>query len=141
ASGTCKTSAMTEAVYGGDGAAGTVASGIALTNKSSTACAVSGFPTLTFVDANGKAYKVVVNHARAAATKVTVAPGGKAYFTVKLGNTPVGGQKGPCDPPAAGMRISLGDGSNPLTDPGPWRACGAAEVGPLTAKPDPNLHK
>jgi len=143
ASGTCKTSAMTETVYGGDAGAGSVYSGIALTNKSSTACTVSGFPTLTFVDANGKAYKVVVAHAKVTAAKFTVAAGGKAYFTVKLGDVPSSGQKaGPCDPPAAGMLISLStDGAGALTDKGPWRACGSAEVGPLTAKPEPGLHK
>jgi len=142
ASGACKTSAMTETVYGGDGAAGTISSGIALTNKSSTACSVSGFPTITFVDANGKAYTKVVNHARTPTTKFMVAAGGKAYFTVRLSDVPVNNEKGPCDPPAAGMRISLSsDGSSPLTDKGPWRACGTPQVGPLTAKPDPNVHK
>jgi hypothetical protein len=142
-SGTCKASAMTEATYGGNGTAGTVYTGIVLTNKSSAPCAVTGYPTVAFVDAGGKLYKVQVEHITGTtASKVTVAAGGKAYFTVQLSDVPVNNQKAPCQPAAAGMLISLSsDGSSPVTDKGPWRACGIAHVGPVTAKPDPNLHK
>jgi hypothetical protein len=140
--GTCSTAAMTEAVYGGASTGGTTYSGVALTNKSQSACTVSGFPTIEFADANGKAFKVTISHARAAATKFTVAPGGKAYFTVRLGDKAAANEKAPCDPPADAMLISLSsNGSDALTDQGPWHACGTKEVGPLTPKPDPNLHK
>jgi hypothetical protein len=144
AGGTCKAADMTETVYGGDGTAGAIYSGVQLTNKSSKACTVSGFPTISFVDDKGTAYKFTVAHAGTAATKFSVAAGGKAYFTIKLSTVPTssGKQQGPCDPPAAAMRISLaGDGSDYATDKGPWHACGSAMVGPLTAKPDPNMHK
>lgn len=134
---------MAETVYGGDGTAGTIYTGVQLTNKSSKTCTVSGFPTISFVDDKGTVYKFTVAHANTTATTFSVAAGGKAYFTIKLSDVPTSsGKQGPCDPPAAAMRISLaGDGSDYATDKGPWHACGSGMVGPLTAKPDPNMHK
>jgi hypothetical protein len=141
--GVCKASAMAEAGYGGDGAAGTGYSGLVLTNKASTSCKVPGYPVVSFVDASGKAYKFPVHYNHGSASTLTVAPGGKVYFIVGLGLGPMNDdqKQAPCDPAAAGMRISFStDGSDALTDKGAWRACGAADVTPFTTKPDPNMH-
>ena len=75
-------------------------------------------------------------------TRFVVPPGGLAYFEVSIGHANVGDEGAPCDPPAAGLLISLpGDGYT-LNLPGPWRACGQgwARLKPLHDTPDPNMH-
>jgi hypothetical protein len=140
--GRCSAADFKAASYGGDGAAGSSYTGVALTNVSKHSCTLSGVPGVRFVDAAGKALPTAARSSGGPVTRFTVKPGGKAYFTIRTANIEADNEGAPCHPEAAGIQVTLRGSTSPAHLTGPFHACqhGAVEVSPLTAKPDPDLH-
>jgi hypothetical protein len=140
--GQCSAAGFRIATYGGDGAAGSAYTGIALTNASKHSCTLSGVPGVRFTDAAGKALPTAAKSSGDPASRFTVKPGGKAYFTIRTANVEDDNEGAPCNPEAAGLEVTLPGGTSHVRLAGRFHACqqGAVEVFPLTAKPDPYLH-
>jgi hypothetical protein len=140
--GRCTAADLRIAAYGGDGAAGSAYTGIALTNASQHSCTLSGVPGVRFVDAAGKALPTAARSTGGTSTKFTVKPGGKGYFTIRTVNVEDGNEGAPCTPPAAALQVTVPGGTSHVSLAGPFHACqhGSIDVFPLTAKPDPNMH-
>jgi len=93
---TCPASALTGAVHGSSGGAGTIETTIVLHNASGAACTLSGYPGLTLLDANGNALTTTTVRGgdlafeRVPPTTVTLAPGQDAMFNVGTTDVPTG---------------------------------------------------
>ncbi len=96
----CRGPALTLAVVGTQGAAGTTATTLALTNRGSTVCTLQGYPTVGLIGADGQALASLRSEPRAPAGQregtrpptITIRPGERAYFDVSTSNVPSQGQ-------------------------------------------------
>jgi Protein of unknown function (DUF4232) len=92
----CATTALTAAVAGSTGAAGTIETTVALTSTSGAPCVLSGYPGLLLQTASGSALPTVVvrkgsySFTAMAPTTVTLTHGGSAYFNIGYSDVPVG---------------------------------------------------
>lgn len=87
---TCVRSGLGVETGKSSGAAGTVALGFVVTNISSTACTLQGYPALTLVPKSGS-LSAAVSHT-GAAPLVTLAAAGEAGFVMQYSDVPVNGQ-------------------------------------------------
>ena len=92
----CATTALTAAVAGSSGAAGTIETTVALTSTSAAPCVLGGYPGLQLQTASGSPLPTTVvrkgsySFTAMAPTTVTVTPGGSAYFNIGYSDVPVG---------------------------------------------------
>jgi hypothetical protein len=110
----------------GDAAGGNVVVAISLTNKSSRACSVNGYPDFTLAGTSGS-QPITIEHNgfgmpafSAPPAPVTLSPAGKAGFLVAYLNRPKSGD-GSC---GAASRMSLTIGGAMLTGPVQISVCG-----------------
>jgi hypothetical protein len=139
----CPARDLTVATYGGDGRAGGSVTGVGLTNTGDATCTLHGAIDVVFVDVKGRRLPTTAVYTDNARSVLTLRPGATGYFAAATGNAPAEGEAGaPCDPPAAGLRITPRGSGESLTLRGTWRACGHGriELGPLMPRPDPNWH-
>ncbi|UWZ56655.1 DUF4232 domain-containing protein [Dactylosporangium aurantiacum] len=139
----CPARDLTVATYGGDGHSGGGVTGVGLTNTGDTVCRLSGALDVVWVDAAGRRLPTTATITDGGRSTLSLRPGATGYFGVVVGSVPAADEGGaPCDPPAAGLRITpRGSGGSVLLK-GSWRACGhgRVEIGPLRATRDPNWH-
>ncbi len=96
ATATCQPSQLNIALFGSEGAAGTIELTFFLTNTSTMLCAMHGYPGMELVDATGGNLATVVTRGggltfeNVAVTDVSLAPGQTAYFNLGYGDVPVG---------------------------------------------------
>ncbi|MEV0130098.1 DUF4232 domain-containing protein [Dactylosporangium sp. NPDC050688] len=131
-------------MYGGDGFAGGSVTGVGLTNTGSSTCLLSGALDVVWVDAEGRRLPTAATLTDGGRSTLTLRPGGTGYFSLTRGSMPAADENGaPCDPPAAGLRITPRGNGESLVLKGTWRACGhgRVEIGPLLASPDPSWHE
>jgi hypothetical protein len=96
----CATSQLTAALGGGDAAAGNLYRYLVLTNHSSTACHVTGYPGLSLLDAAGRRIGEPATRDPRSYQAVVLQPGGSASDTVHTVN-----QQGTCLPASVKVRI------------------------------------
>jgi hypothetical protein len=139
----CAARDLKVATYGGDGHAGGGVNGLGLTNTGAVTCTLHGAFEVAFVDAKGRRLPTDALYTDNARSVLTLRPGETGYFSAATGHVPAADETGaPCDPPAAGLRITPRGSGESLTLRGTWRACGHGriEIGPLMPRPDPNWH-
>lgn len=129
----CHTADLSLSRVGGQGAAGTGYTYLALTNISSRTCSLFGYPGVSFRDASGAQVWQPAQRTGAAANTVTVSPGVAGYFVVS-GNDVTGPE---CPQPVSGssMVVYPPDETQPLileAAGGGFLAC-RATVGPVQA--------
>jgi hypothetical protein len=139
ASGTvaCATSQLAASLAGGNGAAGTIETTVALRNNSSRTCVLAGYPALQMVDAQGSAVPTkTVNGGSYAFTKwaqtvVSIAPGQSGSFNIGYSDVPMGSETS-C-PSSAALRITPPANYDPLTVPASLAPCngGTLVVSPI----------
>jgi hypothetical protein len=112
---------------GGDAAGGTVVVVIGLTNKSSHACSVNGYPDFTLTGSGGN-QPITIEHSglgipalNTPPTPVTLSPAAKAGFAVQYLNRPTSGD-GSC---GSATQMSLAIGGTRLTGPVQIAVCGS----------------
>jgi len=81
----CQTSNLTATLTNGTGTAGTYYYTLTLTNKGTTSCTVTGSPTITALDTDGKTVGTTTPAAHTA-TAITIAAGAKAYSSIGFPN-------------------------------------------------------
>jgi hypothetical protein len=93
---TCRPSQLHIALFGSEGAAGTIELTFSLTNTSTMLCTMHGYPGMELLDASGGNLATVVTRGggltfeNVAVTDVSLAPGQTAYFNLGHGDVPVG---------------------------------------------------
>jgi hypothetical protein len=99
--------ALRAAVIDTQGAAGSIYRTISYTNAGHARCSLRGFPSVAFVDAQGRQIGATAASSGVAGAAVVLAPGGKTTFVVREIN--IGLYPGCTDPstyrPAAGLRV------------------------------------
>lgn len=96
ATATCQPSQLNIALFGSEGAAGTIELTFFLTNTSTMLCVMHGYPGMELLDASGGNLATVVTRGggltfeNVAVTDVSLAPGQTAYFNLGYGDVPVG---------------------------------------------------
>ncbi len=81
----CPTSALTGTLTSPNGTAGSVYYHLVLTNQSSTACILQGYPGVSFVTGSqGQQVGAPAERAPGAATELVVAPGGTAHSILQI---------------------------------------------------------
>ncbi|MFC3298226.1 DUF4232 domain-containing protein [Arthrobacter agilis] len=111
----------------GGGAAGSVYRTLVLTNASSQACTMAGYPGVSFVDAAGNQLGAPADRAEATAGSVTLAPGASATTTLRQTNAQNYGAE--CGlTPAAGLRVYPPGATDSLILPQDIPACSAASI-------------
>lgn len=97
----CQPSQLQMAVVGGTGAAGTVTTTVGMTNTSSAACTMRGYPGMQLLNSSGAPIPTTVLRggaqfpsaaANAAPALVTLAAGASARFSIQWSDVPVGGE-------------------------------------------------
>ena len=94
----CATDQLVPTVAGGDGAAGTIESTVALRNTSTHSCVLAGYPSLQMVDASGADLTTTTvaggryPMTSQPQTMVTVAPGASASFNIVFSDVPSGNE-------------------------------------------------
>lgn len=103
----CLGSDLTLAEVTSSGAAGTTGVTYSVTNSSSVACTLSGFPTVTLASSGGQQLGQAAAHDGAASsTVITLHPGEKAFLTVLYPN-PDNFDAGVCSAFASAIRVAL----------------------------------
>ncbi|WDF33711.1 DUF4232 domain-containing protein [Arthrobacter agilis] len=111
----------------GGGAAGSVYRTLVLTNASSQACTMAGYPGVSFADAAGNQLGAPADRAEATAGSVTLAPGASATTTLRQTNAQNYGAE--CGlTPAAGLRVYPPGATDSLILPQDIPACSAASI-------------
>ena len=96
ATATCQPSQLNIALFGSEGAAGTIELTFFLTNTSTMLCVMHGYPGMELLNASGGNLATVVTRGggltfeNVAVTDVSLAPGQTAYFNLGYGDVPVG---------------------------------------------------
>ncbi|CAG7646790.1 DUF4232 domain-containing protein [Actinacidiphila bryophytorum] len=96
----CATSQLTAALGGGDAGAGSLFRYLVLTNHSSTACHLTGYPGLSMLDADGRQIGAPADRQPMAYSAVVLRPGGSVSDTIHTVN-----QQGTCLPASVKLRI------------------------------------
>jgi hypothetical protein len=106
----CATSSLTASVYGGNGAAGTIETTIALTSSAATSCTLGGYPGLQMLSASGSLLptnvvrKGTYSFTAMAPSTVSVVPGHAVYFNMGYSDVPSGSETS-C-PTSATLRVT-----------------------------------
>ncbi|WP_327286935.1 DUF4232 domain-containing protein [Streptomyces sp. NBC_01198] len=96
----CTTSQLTGALGGGDAGAGNLYRYLVLTNHSSTACHLTGYPGVSLLDSAGKQIGAPADRQPSRYAAVVLRPGGSASDTIHTIN-----HLGSCLPASAKVRI------------------------------------
>lgn len=94
----CASAALTGAIAGSSGAAGTIETTVSLTSTSATPCVLGGYPGLQLLAGNGSALPTNVvrkgsySFTAMAPATVTLARGQAAYFNIGYSDVPVGNE-------------------------------------------------
>lgn len=100
---TCTMTSFTIKTGQSSGAAGTIALGFVITNSSTTACALRGYPAIVLVPASGTVHPVITHIG--AAMGVAVAADGEAGFALEYNDEAVNG--GTTCPEISDVDVSL----------------------------------
>ena len=128
----CATDQLVPTVAGGDGAAGTIESTVALRNTSTHSCVLAGYPSLQMVDASGADLTTTtVTGGRYPMTSqsqamVTVAPGASASFNIVFSDVPAGNET-TC-PTSASLKITTPATFDPWSVRASLTACDAGTL-------------
>jgi hypothetical protein len=128
----CATNQLVPTVVGGDGAAGTIESTVALRNMSTGSCVLGGYPVLQMVDgagANLPTTTVDGGHYPMTSqpqTMVTVAPGSSASFNIVYSDVPTGNET-TC-PTSASIKITSATTFDPWTAHASLTPCNAGTL-------------
>ncbi|MDE3203308.1 MAG: DUF4232 domain-containing protein [Acidobacteriota bacterium] len=132
----CPTSALTGTLTSPNGAAGSVYYHLVLTNQSSTACLLQGYPGVSFVTGSqGQQVGAPAERAPGSAAQLVVAPGGTAYSVLQI--TEAGNYASSCGiTPTDGLRVYPPNQTAALLVPHTDNGCSNAtditlRVGPL----------
>ncbi|MET7523376.1 DUF4232 domain-containing protein [Streptomyces sp900116325] len=118
ASPMCTASQLTASLGGGDAGAGNLYRYLVLTNRTSGACQVSGYPGLSLLDADGKQIGVPATRDRRTYAPVVLEPGGSASVTIHTIN-----RQGECLPTSARLRVYPPGNTASLVIPGEITNC------------------
>ena len=133
AGGTCSAGQLSGSLTPQQGAAGSVIASLTLTNNGSAPCTLSGYPGVSFVDANGAPVGAPASRDASGAGTVTLQPGASASAGVRITQPGVIGQV--CNPhQAAGVRVYPPDSYESLVVPYSGQACGNPKVSQLQVK-------
>jgi len=133
AGGTCSAGQLSGSLTPQQGAAGSVIASLTLTNNGSAPCTLSGYPGVSFVDANGAPVGAPASRDASGAGTVTLHPGASASAGVRITQPGVIGQV--CNPhQAAGVRVYPPDSYESLVVPYSGQACGNPKVSQLQVK-------
>ena len=128
----CHTSQLAAAVGQPQGAAGSAYVALTLTNKSSTACTLHGYPGVSLLDASGHQIGAPATRAAGPSPTIPLAPGAVASTTVHTLNAGVA--PGGCRAPSSSVKIYPPDELDSLTAPGSITICGNTfSVTPIVA--------
>ncbi|WP_419994107.1 DUF4232 domain-containing protein [Streptomyces boninensis] len=126
---TCRTSQLSAALGGQEAGAGNIYQHLVLTNKSSTACALKGYPGVSLLDAAGKQLGPTATREAKGYGTVTLAPGATASNTLHTLN-----RHGKCLPASAQVRVYPPANRASLVIPGEITICGNVfSISPLAA--------
>ncbi|MBX7556525.1 DUF4232 domain-containing protein [Streptomyces sp. tea 10] len=130
AGGTCSAGQLSGSLTPQQGAAGSVIASLTLTTHGSAPCTLSGYPGVSFVDANGAPVGAPASRDASGAGTVTLQPGASASAGVRITQPGVIGQV--CNPhQAAGVRVYPPDSYESLVVPYSGQACGNPKVSQL----------
>lgn len=114
----CATSQLTAALGGGDAGAGSLFRYLVLTNRSGTACHLTGYPGLSLLDADGRQIGAPADRQPMDYAPVVLRPGGSVSDTVHTVN-----QQGTCLPASVKLRIYPPGNTASLDFPGSVTNC------------------
>ncbi|MFF0052453.1 DUF4232 domain-containing protein [Streptomyces sp. NPDC005498] len=114
----CTASQLTVSLGGGDAGAGNLYRYLVLTNRTSGACQVSGYPGLSLLDAGGEQIGAPATRDRRTYAPVVLEPGGSASVTIHTIN-----RQGECLPTSAQLRIYPPGDTASLVIPGEITNC------------------
>ncbi|MFC4031827.1 DUF4232 domain-containing protein [Streptomyces polygonati] len=114
----CTAAQLSAALGGGDAGAGNLYRYLVLTNTSTTACHLTGFPGLSLLDANGAQIGDPATREPVAYQPVVLAPGGSASDTVHTVN-----HQGACLPESVRVRVYPPGSRASLVFPGKITNC------------------
>ena len=133
AGGTCSAGQLAGSLTPQQGAAGSVIASLTLTNNGSAPCTLSGYPGVSFVDANGAPVGAPASRDASGAGTVTLQPGASASAGVRITQPGVIGQV--CNPhQAAGVRVYPPGSYESLVVAYSGQACGNPKVSQLQVK-------
>ncbi len=110
----CLSSQVTPGVVGYQAGVGNVGVAISLTNRSSSACSLYGYPGVGLVSSNDAILPVATNRGQGytfsdpGPTDQVLSPGGAAYFDVGYTDMPMG------QPSSSLLEINVPNGTNPM---------------------------
>lgn len=114
----CAAAQLTASLGGGDAGAGNLYRYLVLTNRTSGACQVSGYPGLSLLDAGGKQIGAPATRDRRTYAPVVLEPGGSASVTIHTIN-----RQGACLPTSAQLRVYPPGNTASLVIPGEITNC------------------
>ncbi|MCT1615602.1 DUF4232 domain-containing protein [Kocuria marina] len=133
AGGTCSAGQLAGSLTPQQGAAGSVIASLTLINNGSAPCTLSGYPGVSFVDANGAPVGAPASRDASGAGTVTLQPGESASAGVRITQPGVIGQV--CNPhQAAGVRVYPPGSYESLVVAYSGQACGNPKVSQLQVK-------
>ncbi|NDO77044.1 DUF4232 domain-containing protein [Kocuria indica] len=133
AGGTCSAGQLAGSLTPQQGAAGSVIASLTLINNGSAPCTLSGYPGVSFVDANGAPVGAPASRDASGAGTVTLQPGASASAGVRITQPGVIGQV--CNPhQAAGVRVYPPGSYESLVVAYSGQACGNPKVSQLQVK-------
>ncbi|MBF9068735.1 DUF4232 domain-containing protein [Streptacidiphilus fuscans] len=100
----CSASQLTAALGGGDAGAGQIYTYLVVTNHSSSACQVTGYPGLSMLDAHGAQIGVPATRESMTYNSVVLAPGASASDTIHTVNRQTN-NPGECLPTSTDLRM------------------------------------
>ncbi|WP_052434223.1 DUF4232 domain-containing protein [Streptacidiphilus melanogenes] len=127
----CSAAQLAPRLAGGDAGAGQIYTYLVVTNRSSTACHVKGYPGLSLLDASGRQIGVPATYVQLADAPVVLAPGASASDTIHTVNRQTNNPS-ECLPPSTSLRIYPPGSRASLVFPGQVTVClGTFEVTPF----------
>ncbi|MEY9846918.1 DUF4232 domain-containing protein [Streptacidiphilus sp. MAP5-3] len=118
----CSASQLTAALGGGDAGAGQIYTYLVVTNHSSSACQVAGYPGLSMLDAHGTEIGVPATRESMTYSSVVLAPGASASDTIHTANRQTD-NPGECLPASTDLRMYAPGSKVALTFPGKITDC------------------
>jgi hypothetical protein len=128
----CTTNALSAAISGSSGAAGTIETTITLKSSSAAPCVLNGYPGLGLVASDGSTLPSNVvrkgnySFTAMAPTTVTLTAGQSAYFNIGYSDVPVGSETS-C-PSSASLEVTPPNAFDHLTIPATLAPCGGGTL-------------
>jgi hypothetical protein len=131
----CRTADLRLAAGEGDAGTGNRAQILTLTNAGTAPCTLSGYPSVSLLDANGRAVTGVrADQNPGTAAPVTLPAGGRAFFDIAWNVVPNEAQGQTTCPTAARVTVRLGGDTATLAVPLSLTPCGGRiRVNPVRA--------